>query len=398
MYGKRILLGITGGIAAYKIAYLIRILKKQEAEVKCIMTPNASAFISPLVVSTLSENDVSIEFWNKDTGTWNNHVVYAKWAHVLLIAPATMNTIGKMANGLCDNLLLATYFSMKNQTIIAPAMDLDMYEHPSLLRNMDTLTQDGVSIIPAEYGALASGLEGEGRMSEPAHIETYLREYFKNIAPKGVGKICITAGPTQESIDPVRYISNHSSGKMGFAIAKAALLRGYDVELICGPTQEELVHPKLNRTNIQTAEELLKAVQNCWQDCDLGIFSAAVADYRPAKPSSTKLKKGSMKDVIDLIQNPDVLKWASFHRDNNQKVVGFALETNNEQENALLKLARKNLDLIVLNSTKDEGAAFGGKKNKVTIFDKQGVISDIKLQDKFDVALNLLDIIEKINA
>ena len=340
MYGKRILLGITGGIAAYKIAYLIRILKKQEAEVKCIMSPASSAFISPLVVSTLSENEVSIEFWNKETGSWNNHVSYAEWADVFLIAPATMNTIGKMANGLCDNLLLATYFSMKGKTIVAPAMDLDMYKHPSLLRNMDTLTKDGVSIIPAENGALASGLEGEGRMAEPEQIETYLKEHFKNIAPKGVGKICITAGPTREAIDPVRYISNHSSGKMGFAIAKAALLRGYEVELICGPTQEELVHPNLNRTNIKTAEELLKAVQNCWQQCDLGVFSAAVADFRPAKMSSTKLKKGSTEEAIDLVQNPDVLKWASFHRNNNQKVVGFALETNNEQENALLKLER----------------------------------------------------------
>ena len=398
MYGKRILLGITGGIAAYKIAYLIRILKKQEAEVKCIMTPASSAFISPLVVSTLSENEVSVEFWNKETGAWNNHVSYAEWADVFLIAPATMNTIGKMANGLCDNLLLATYFSMKGKTIVAPAMDLDMYKHPSLLRNMDTLTKDGVSIIPAENGTLASGLEGEGRMAEPEHIETYLKEHFKNIAPKGVGKICITAGPTREAIDPVRYISNHSSGKMGFAIAKAALLKGYEVELICGPTHEELAHPKLNRKNINTADELLKAVKNCWQDCDLGIFSAAVADFRPAKPSSTKLKKGSEKDVINLVQNPDVLKWASFHRDNNQKVVGFALETNNEQENALLKLAQKNLDLIVLNSTQDEGATFGGKKNKVTIFDKQGVVRDIKLQDKFDVAVTLIETIEKLDA
>ena len=398
MYGKRILLGITGGIAAYKIAYLIRSLKKQEAEVKCIMTPASSAFISPLVVSTLSENEVAIEFWNKETGSWNNHVAYAEWADVFLIAPATMNTVGKMANGLCDNLLLATYFSMKGKTIIATAMDLDMYKHPSFLRNMDTLTKDGVSIIPAENGALASGLEGEGRMSEPNNIENFLKEYFKDTAPKGDKKICITAGPTQEAIDPVRYISNHSSGKMGFAIAKAALLKGYEVELICGPTQEELVHPNLNRTNIKTAEELLKAVQNCWQQCDLGVFSAAVADFRPSKMSSTKLKKESTEEAIDLVQNPDVLKWASFHRNNNQKVVGFALETNNEQENALLKLERKNLDLIVLNSTQDEGATFGGEKNKVTIFDKKGLVCDLKLQTKFDVAVNLIDIIEKLDA
>jgi phosphopantothenoylcysteine decarboxylase/phosphopantothenate--cysteine ligase len=397
MYGKRILLGITGGIAAYKIAYLIRSLKKQEAEVKCIMTPASSSFISPLVVSTLSKNEVAVEFWNKSSGTWNNHVEYAQWADIFLIAPATMNTIGKMANGLCDNLLLATYFSMKGKTIIAPAMDLDMYKHPSFLRNVDTLSKDGVSIIPAESGELASGLEGEGRMAEPDHIETYLKEYFKNTAPKGDKKICITAGPTQEAIDPVRYISNHSSGKMGFAIAKAALLRGYEVELICGPTQEELVHPKLTRTNVLTAEELLKAVQNCWQQCDIGVFSAAVADFRPAKTSSTKLKKGSTEEVIELVQNPDILKWASLHRKNNQKVIGFALETNNERENALLKLERKNLDMIVLNSTQDEGATFGGEMNKVTIFDKQGLVRDLKLQDKFDIAVNLIDTIEKID-
>ena len=398
MYGKRILLGITGGIAAYKIAYLIRSLKRQEAEVKCIMTPASSSFISPLVVSTLSKNDVAIEFWNKTSGTWNNHVAYAEWADVFLIAPATMNTIGKMANGLCDNLLLATYFSMKGKTIVAPAMDLDMYKHPSFLRNMNTLADDGVSIIPAEEGELASGLEGEGRMAEPNHIETYLNEYFKNEALISGNKICITAGPTQEAIDPVRYISNHSSGKMGFAIAKAALLRGYEVELICGPTQEVLVHPKLKRTDVSTAEEMLIAVQSCWQECNTGVFSAAVADFKPAKTSSTKLKKGSADEIIELVQNPDILKWASFHRTNEQKVIGFALETNNEQENALLKLGRKNLDLIVLNSTQDKGATFGGEKNKVTIFGREGLVIDLKLQDKFDIAVNLIDTIEKIDA
>ena len=232
MYGKRILLGITGGIAAYKIAFLIRILKKQEAEVKCIMTPASSAFISPLVLSTLSKNDVAIEFWNKETGAWHNHVTYAQWADLFVIAPATMNTIGKMANGLCDNLLLATYFSMKGKTVVAPAMDLDMYKHPAFLRNIDVLSKDGVFVIPAESGELASGLEGEGRMAEPEQIAKFIAEFLE-IKTKSNGKrICITAGPTQEAIDPVRYISNHSSGKMGFAIAKAALIRGYKVDLI----------------------------------------------------------------------------------------------------------------------------------------------------------------------
>ena len=398
MYGKRILLGITGGIAAYKIAYLIRSLKRQEAEVKCIMTPASSSFISPLVVSTLSKNEVAIEFWDKASGSWNNHVEYAEWADIFIIAPATMNTIGKMANGLCDNLLLATYFSMKGKTIVAPAMDLDMYKHPSFLRNMDTLIHDGVAIIPAEDGELASGLEGQGRMAEPDHIETHLNEYFKRSAPKLDKKICITAGPTQEAIDPVRYISNHSSGKMGFSVAKAALLRGYEVELICGPTKEQLFHPKLRRTDVKTAEEMLDAVKRCWQKCDLGIFSAAVADFKPAKTSKTKLKKENTDEFIELVQNPDILKWASFHRENKQKVVGFALETNNEQENALLKLKRKNLDLIVLNSTQDKGATFGGEMNKVTIFDKEGLVIDLKLQKKFEIAIKLIDTIEKLDA
>ena len=398
MYGKRILLGITGGIAAYKIAYLIRSLKRQEAEVKCIMTPASSSFISPLVVSTLSKNEVAIEFWNKASGTWNNHVEYAEWADVFLIAPATMNTIGKMANGLCDNLLLATYFSMKGKTIVAPAMDLDMYKHPSFLRNIDTLMNDGVSIIPAEEGELASGLEGKGRMAEPDHIEIHLNEYFKKSISKASMKVCVTAGPTQETIDPVRYISNHSSGKMGFAVAKAALLRGYEVELICGPTKEVLFHPKLTRTDVRTAEEMLCAVQRCWQTCDVGIFSAAVADFKPAKASKIKLKKDNTDEFIELIQNPDILKWASFNRENKQRVIGFALETNNEQENALLKLKRKNLDLIVLNSTQDKGATFGGETNKVTIFGKEGLVIDLKLQNKFDIAINLIDTIEKLDA
>tara|TARA_B110000305_G_scaffold240012_1_gene309358 strand:+ start:10696 stop:11892 length:1197 start_codon:yes stop_codon:yes gene_type:complete len=398
MFGKRILLGITGGIAAYKIAYLIRILKKLGAEVKCIMTPASSAFISPLVVSTLSKNEVGIEFWDKNTGTWNNHVAYAEWADVFLVAPATMNTIGKMANGLCDNLLLATYFSMKCKTIVAPAMDLDMYKHPSFLRNIATLSKDGVMVIPAEEGELASGLEGEGRLAEPEVMVSFLTTYMASEVSLCGKRICITAGPTQEAIDPVRYISNHSSGKMGFSIAKAALIRGYEVVLICGPTQETLVHPLLKRIDVLSAKEMLKEVQSVWQSCDFGVFSAAVADFRPVNVSEFKMKKNDDLTSIQLEQNPDILKWASFERKNNQKVIGFALETNNEEENALLKLEQKNLDLIVLNSTQDKGATFGGEQNKVTIFGKTGKLVELELQDKFDIAVRLMDIIENVNA
>lgn len=398
MYGKRILLGITGGIAAYKIAYLIRILKKQEAEVKCIMTPASSAFISPLVVSTLSKNEVGIEFWDKNTGIWNNHVAYAEWADVFLIAPASMNTIGKMANGLCDNLLLATYFSMKGKTIVAPAMDLDMYKHPSFLRNIETLINDGVTVIPAEDGELASGLEGEGRLAEPESIASFLAAFISSAQPVSEKRICITAGPTQEALDPVRYISNHSSGKMGFSIAKAALLRGYEVILICGPTEETLLHPLLTRVDVVSAEEMLTEVKRIWQTCELGVFSAAVADFRPAIIADVKMKKNEQTTSIQLEQNPDILKWASFDRQNNQKVVGFALETNNEQENALLKLEQKNLDLVVLNSTQDKGATFGGEQNKVTIFGKDGELLELELQNKFDIAVKLMDIIENVNA
>ena len=398
MYGKRILLGITGGIAAYKIAFLIRILKKQEAEVKCIMTPASSAFISPLVLSTLSKNDVAIEFWNKETGAWNNHVAYAEWADLLVIAPATMNTIGKMANGLCDNLLLATYFSMKGKTVVAPAMDLDMYKHPSFLRNIDVLTKDGVLLIPAESGELASGLEGEGRMAEPEQIAEFIAVFLEKQTKTNGKRICITAGPTQEAIDPVRYISNHSSGKMGFAIAKAALIRGYEVDLISGPSKEILEHPHLNRIDVITAEDMLSEVKKHWHQSSIGVFTAAVSDFKPQNTAKIKLKKRDGIETILLEQNPDILKWASSNKNKVQKVIGFALETNNEEENALIKLKQKNLDLIVLNSTKDEGATFGGEQNKVTVFGNTGKLETFELQDKFKIAIQLIDLIEGLDA
>jgi len=303
-----------------------------------------------------------------------------------------------MANGLCDNLLLATYFSMKGKTVVVPAMDLDMYKHPAFERNIDTLKNDGVLVIPAESGELASGLEGEGRMSEPEQIVSYISSYLSRKPKYKEKRICITAGPTQEAIDPVRYISNHSSGKMGFALAKAALLAGFQVDLITGPSNESLTHPDLNRVDVLSADDMLNAVQKYWSNASIGIFSAAVADFKPEEASDVKLKKTNGQDPIVLKQNPDILKWASSNRVNNQKVIGFALETNNEEENALFKLRQKNLDLIVLNSTRDTGATFGGNQNKVTIFGKQGKIETLGLQDKFKIAEQLIEIIETLDA
>ena len=293
MQGKRILLGITGGIAAYKIAFLIRLLKKSGAEVKCIMTPASSDFISPLVVSTLSGNPVGIEFWNKKDGTWNNHVEYGLWADLFVVAPLTANTLSKMATGSCDNLLLATYLSMKSHTMIAPAMDLDMYAHPTTARNLSQLEMDGVSIIPAESGELASGLEGQGRMAEPETILEAIQTWFdERMDPRLKGKtVVITAGPTYEALDPVRFIGNHSSGKMGYEIASALLNQGAKVVLVSGPTKCELEHENLTLISIKSADQMLEAVQKHWKDASFGVFAAAVADYRPKTQADQKIKK-----------------------------------------------------------------------------------------------------------
>ena len=395
MQGKRILLGISGGIAAYKIAYLIRILKKQGAEVRAIMTPASSDFISPLVVSTLSENPVHIEFWNKKTGEWANHVEIALWADVFIIAPTTANTLAKMASGICDNLLLATYFSMKGKTIIAPAMDLDMYQHPTVKRNMETLLSDGVSIIPATEGALASGLEGQGRMEEPENIAAYIQDFFQVKKTAESKRILITAGPTYEAIDPVRFIGNHSSGKMGYELATACLASGHEVILISGPTALELTHPNLQLIKVQTAQQMLVAVQEHWKSCELGIFSAAVADYRPENVATQKIKKQAEEHTLHLVKNPDILTWASQHRNEQQKVVGFALETNNAKEYALDKLTRKNLDFIVLNEFVKDVSGFQAETNKITIFDKDKNAIEFPLKSKKEVAKDVLSVVLK---
>ena len=392
MRGKRVLLGITGGIAAYKIAFLIRILKKSGAEVKCILTPASSDFISPLVLSTLSENPVGIEFWNKEDGTWNNHVEYGLWADIFVVAPLTANSLSKMANGSSDNLLLASYLSMKTKTLVAPAMDLDMYAHPTTKRNLDVLIEDGVGIIPVESGELASGLSGEGRMAEPETSHQVIQNYFDaQLEAEFKGKkVLVTAGPTFESIDPVRFIGNHSSGKMGYRIAEELLSRGAHVILVSGPTKEELEHDNLTLIPIKTAIEMLKAVQLHWNICSYGIFSAAVADYRPKSVADQKIKKNDDELSIELIKNPDILKWAGDTKSSDQLLVGFALETSHLLENGKKKLAKKNLNLIVLNTLEDKGAGFGVDTNKISILDNHNNLAEFELKSKKEVASDIV--------
>ncbi len=390
MQGKRILLGISGGIAAYKIATLIRLLKKSGAEVKCILTPASCDFISPLTVSTLSKNPVGIEFWDKNDGTWSNHVEYGLWADVFLIAPLTANTLQKLAHGGCDNLLMATYLSMKCPVIVAPAMDLDMYVHPTTKRNLERIASDGVQIIPAESGELASGLMGEGRMAEPETLFQKLQDFFEESDELAGKRFLITAGPTYELIDPVRFIGNHSSGKMGFAIAETILRKGGEVILVSGPTKLELKHKNLSIVKVQNAENMLHAVQEVWTKCDAGIFSAAVADYRPLNVSEQKIKKSGATLTIELVKNPDILGWAGSVKSENQCLIGFALETTDGQKYAEDKLTRKNLDFIVLNSLEDHGAGFGFDTNKISILDNHNNFTSFELMSKVNVAKDIV--------
>ncbi|MDH4473805.1 MAG: bifunctional phosphopantothenoylcysteine decarboxylase/phosphopantothenate--cysteine ligase CoaBC [Fluviicola sp.] len=396
MHGKHVLLGITGGIAAYKIASLIRLLKRQGAEVRCMMTPASSDFITPLTVSTLSEHPVAIDFYDAKTGAWTNHVEWALWADVMLFAPVTANSLAKMAHGFSDNFLLATFLSAKCPVYIAPAMDLDMYAHPTTARNLDRLQQDGAHIIPAESGELASGLIGMGRMAEPETLLQVIDDHFSSDKSYSEKKILITAGPTYEAIDPVRFIGNHSSGKMGFALAERALKKGAEVTLITGPTQCKLEHPNLRLIHIHSAEELLATVQQEWSNQDVGIFSAAVADYRPAEIAEQKIKKKEDELTIRLIKNPDVLAWAGAHKTDAQCVVGFALETNNGLENALEKLQRKQLDAIVLNEMGEAGVGFGGDTNRVQLITKSNKITRFELQSKTEIAEQLLNALREI--
>ncbi len=390
MQGKRVLVGITGGIAAYKIASFIRLLKKQGAEVRCMMTPASSDFITPLTVATLSENPVGIEFYDSKTGIWTNHVEWALWADVMIFAPVTANSLAKMAHGFSDNFLLATYLSAKCPVFVAPAMDLDMYAHPTTARNLKQLEADSVLIIPAESGELASGLVGQGRMAEPETMLQVLVNHFSSDKSYLGKNVLITAGPTYEAIDPVRFIGNHSSGKMGFALAESVLKKGATVTLISGPTTCQLTHPNLKLISIQSAEELLTEVKQSWPKQDLGIFAAAVADYRPIEVVDQKIKKDSNELTLHLTKNPDVLAWAALNKREEQFVVGFALETTNGVAYAKDKLARKKLDAIVLNEMGEPGVGFGTDTNSVQLIDKDNKITRFELQSKAAIAEQLL--------
>ena len=387
----RILIGITAGIAAYKIPLLIRKFIKAGHEVRCIMTPDSKDFLSPLVVSTLSKNPVGIEFWNRNTGEWTNHVSYGEWADVLLVAPCTANTLHKMASGACDNLLLATYLSMRNKTIVAPAMDLEMFQHPTVKRNLNQLKSDGVDIIPPESGPLASGLDGEGRLPEPETLYEIVIQKLRETQDFIGKKVLVTAGPTYEAIDPVRFIGNHASGKMGFALAEALARRGASVVLISGPTALTLQHENLSYFSVSSAAEMLGVVQEHWNTCDIGIFAAAVADYRPEDKQEQKIKKQADQMQITLVKNPDILAWCGLNKTNMQRTIGFALETENGEVNAKEKLVRKKADAIILNTMEENEKCFNSDTNKVRIFDVKGKSIDLAKASKSEIANQILD-------
>ena len=392
----RILIGITAGISAYKIPLLIRKFIKEGCEVRCIMTPDSTDFVSPLVISTLSKNPVGIEFWNKETGSWNNHVAYGEWADVFLIAPCTANTLNKLAQGACDNLLMATYLSMRHNTIISPAMDLEMYQHPTVKRNIEQVLADGVRVIPPDHGELASGLSGEGRLPEP---ETLYHEVMAHLAPQKDYlniKVMVTAGPTYEAIDPVRFIGNHSSGKMGFAIAENFASRGAWVTLITGPTTLESSHERIHCVKVTSALEMFDAVKTHWDETEIGVFAAAVADYRPTQIAEEKIKKTNEDLSIELIKNPDILSWAGLNKSSKQRTIGFALETNDADQNARGKLARKNADAIVLNVLEENEKCFNSDTNKVRIFDVNGLALELPVASKIKIAQGIIDFITTI--
>lgn len=387
---KKILLGVCGSIAAYKSAFLIRLLVKEGAEVRVIMTPSAAAFISPLTLSTLSKNPVHTEYFNSKDGTWNNHVELALWADVLLIAPATANTLAAMSVGLCYNLLLAVWLSAKSKVCVAPAMDLDMYLHPTTNDNLKRLSSMGVQIIPAETGELASGLSGQGRMAEPENILAFLNNMFQPGDFTGK-KILINAGPTHEYIDPVRFIGNMSSGKMGISLAEEVANRGGHVVLVLGPVSLHVNHPNIEVLEVTGAEEMFEKCTQYFPQCDGAILAAAVADYRPESKSDIKIKKKSDQLNLTLVKTPDTLAELGKMKKQNQVLFGFALETDNELENALKKLNSKNLDSIVLNSLRDETAGFGKDTNKITIIDKSLGAIPFDTKSKKEVAKDIAD-------
>jgi phosphopantothenoylcysteine decarboxylase/phosphopantothenate--cysteine ligase len=389
---KKILLGITAGIAAYKTASLVRLFIKLGAEVKVIMTPASKNFITPLTLSTLSKNPVHSTFYSKEDENelWNNHVDLGLWADYMLIAPATANTLSKMANGTCDNLLLATYLSSKCPVYFAPAMDLDMYKHPSSIESLNKLQSFNNILIPATSGELASGLIGEGRMAEPEDIVSFIERDICFKLPLKGKKVLVTAGPTYEAIDPVRFIGNHSSGKMGFAIASAAANLGAEVFLISGPSNQQIKHSLVHRVDVVSAEEMYDASHVYFKNVDIAILSAAVADYKPKNCASQKIKKTDATLELLLSPTKDILASLGAIK-KQQYLVGFALETNNELENAKGKLKRKNLDAIILNSLQDKGAGFAKDTNKITFIDKEFNEKAFKLKSKVAVALDIMN-------
>ncbi|ASW75492.1 phosphopantothenoylcysteine decarboxylase [Chryseobacterium piperi] len=392
--GKKILIAVSGGIAAYKIHFLIRDFIKKGAEVQVVMTPDAEHFVTKLSLSTLSKKPVYTDFYNEN-GSWNSHVELGLWADAMVVAPCTANTLAKMTHGMCDNLVLATYMSAKCPVFIAPAMDLDMYDHPTTRQNLDLAEDFGHIIIPAESGELASGLIGQGRMAEPETISKTVEDFFDNQGQKNtlVGKtVLITAGPTYEAIDPVRFIGNHSSGKMGFSLAEEAAKRGARVILVSGPSAQIAHHKNIELHQVTSAKEMLDKVFEFYENTDVAIASAAVADYAPMEIAKEKIKKNDENLTIELVKNPDILKTMGEQK-THQFLVGFALETQNEEENAKGKLQKKNLDMIVLNSLRDAGAGFKNDTNKIRIFTKTER-KEFELKSKDDVAKDILNFVE----
>lgn len=390
--GKHIILGITGSIAAYKAAYIIRSLVKKGAEVQVVITPAGKEFITPITLSALSSKPVISEFFSNRDGSWNSHVDLGLWADAMLVAPATASTIGKMANGIADNMLITTYLSCKAPVFVAPAMDLDMFAHPSTQQNLDRLRSFGNHIIEPAEGELASHLVGKGRMEEPDKIITVLEAFFASQTVLEKKKIVITAGPTYEKIDPVRFIGNYSSGKMGFALAEACAAQGAEVTLIAGPVSLATVHPNIRRIDVESADEMYEAAMAAYPQADAGILCAAVADYRPEVQADEKIKRESKGDItLHLVPNKDIAASLGAIKREGQVLVGFALETNNEATNAESKLKRKNLDFIVLNSLRDAGAGFRCDTNKISIIDNKGESTSYPLKSKQGVATDIVN-------
>jgi phosphopantothenoylcysteine decarboxylase/phosphopantothenate--cysteine ligase len=399
LQGKKIIVGVTGGIAAYKAAILIRLLIKSGAEVKVIMTKAAHQFITPLTLSTLSKNPVLTEFIKDESGLWNNHVELGLWGDAMIIAPASANTIGKIANGICDNLLLATYLSARCPVFLAPAMDLDMLQHPSTKTNLSKIKSFGNHLIEPAHGELASGLVGVGRMEEPEVIAKVVTDFFLT-SQKLKGKhALVTAGPTHEAIDPVRFIGNHSSGKMGFAIAEFLASQGAKVTLVTGPTSVNSLHPAISVKKVTSSDQMYAACMEQFPHADIAVLAAAVADYKPAVVADQKIKKKDASLVIDLIKTHDIAASLGKIKKAGQFIVGFALETEQEHANAVKKLESKNFDLIVLNSLNDAGAGFGHDTNKITLIDKNQTVKTFELKSKKEVAQDIVQaIIERVHA